>query len=66
MSSLWYINQQRQLKKKLAGGCGVAFSPLDIFGLNLWLRADDVAGADGIHPNDAGHAAIANAFLSVM
>jgi lysophospholipase L1-like esterase len=38
----------------------------DIYQYMLDNGADTLLGADGIHPNDTGHAAIATAFLSVL
>jgi len=38
----------------------------DVYGYMLSHGADSLVSADGIHPNDAGHAAIAAAFLAAL
>jgi lysophospholipase L1-like esterase len=38
----------------------------DVYQYMVDNGGDTLIGADGVHPNDAGHAAIAAAFLSVL
>lgn len=39
---------------------------IDVYGWMIAHGGDTLISVDGIHPNDSGHAAIANAFLSVL